>query len=46
MIILMKEKDFLKHKKSLVVPKDYVIGDCTDDTTSDISKFSNISTLY
>lgn len=42
MIILMKEKDFLKQKKSLVVPKDYVIGDCTDDTTSDISKFSNI----
>ena len=41
MIILMREKDFLKKKKHLVVPKDYRIADATDDTSSDIAKFAN-----
>ena len=41
MIILIKEKQFLKDKKKLVAPKDYIIADATDDTTGELSKFSN-----
>jgi len=45
MIVFMKEKDFLKHKKSLVEPKDYVIGDATDETTGELSKFAHSTSL-
>lgn len=41
MIILMREKDFLKKKKHLVVPKDYRIADSTDDASGEITKFGN-----
>lgn len=45
MIIFMREKDFLKKKKSLVGPKDYVIGDATDDASGELSKFTNAISL-
>lgn len=45
MIIFMTEKQFLKNKKKLVEPKDYVIGDCTDDASGDLTKFSNTISL-
>ena len=41
----MREKDFLKNKKKLVAPKDYVIGDATDNTSGEITKFSNLVSL-
>ena len=45
MIIFMRQKDFLKKKKSLIMPKDYIIGDATDDTTGELQKFSNTVSL-
>ena len=45
MIVLMRQKDFLKKKKSLVAPKDYVIGDVTDDATGELSKFAKTISL-
>ena len=45
MIIFMTEKQFLKNKKKLVEPKDYIICDCTDDATGELTKFSNTMSL-
>lgn len=45
MIVFMREKDFLKKKKSLVAPKEYVIGDATDDAAGDLSKFAKTISL-
>lgn len=45
MIVLMRQKDFLKKKKSLVAPKDYRIFDATDDASGEMSKFANTGSL-
>lgn len=45
MIIFMTEKQFLKNKKKLVEPKEYIICDCTDDATGELTKFSNTMSL-
>lgn len=41
MIFLLREKDFLRNKKKLVEPKDYMIFDATDDATGELAKFTN-----
>lgn len=45
MIVFMRQKDFLKKKKSLVAPKEYVIGDATDDASGELSKFAKTISL-
>lgn len=46
MIFLMSKKQFLKEKKKLVEPKDYLIVDATDDDDAELSgKYSNVTVI-
>lgn len=45
MIVFMRQKDFLKKKKALVAPKEYIIGDATDDASGELTKFTNVHSL-
>lgn len=45
MIVFMRQKDFLKKKKTLVAPKEYVIGDATDDASGELTKFAKTISL-
>lgn len=45
MIFVLKLKDFLRNKKKLVEPKDYIIFDATDDSSGELTKFANAVSL-
>lgn len=45
MIFLMTAKDWYKNKKKLVVPKDYLIVDGTEDDDAKLSAFTNVITM-
>lgn len=45
MIFLMSEKQWDKNKKKLVIPKDYIIFDATDDDDAKLDKFTNCVTM-
>lgn len=45
MIFIMSEKQFLKDKKKLVVPKDYIIVNSTNDDRSELTKFNMCTTV-
>lgn len=45
MIIVIAAKDWLKNKKKLVDPKDYIILDCTDGQETSMRNFSETVTV-
>ena len=45
MIFLMNEKKWHKNKKRLVMPKDYIIVDATEDDDAKMSAFTNCITM-
>lgn len=45
MIFIISEKDFKKNKKKLVIPKDYIFVDATEDDTGTMSAFTNVITM-
>lgn len=45
MILILREKDFLKKKEKFVQPKDYLIFDATDNASGNMNKFSNSAAL-
>jgi hypothetical protein len=45
MIFIISQKQFLKNKKMLVKPKEYLIIDGTDDSSGDLRKFCNVITV-
>lgn len=42
MIIIMKEKDFLKNAKKLVEPKDYLVVDGTDEDGGPLNRYTQM----
>ena len=45
MIFLMSAKQWNKNKKKLVIPKDYIIFDATDDDDAKMSSYTNCVTM-
>ena len=45
MIFIMSAKQWSKSKKKLVIPKDYIIVDATDDDDARMNAFTNVITL-
>ena len=45
MIFLMSAKQWSKNKKKLVIPKDYIIFDATDDDDAKMSSYTNCVTM-
>lgn len=45
MIFIMSKKSWYKHKKKLVLPKDYMLIDGTEDDDAKLSSFTNCVTM-